>query len=145
MKRNQTGFTLIELMMVVAIIGLLAAIAIPSYRSYIARSQASEAIVLLGGLVRSVEEDLQQSGEFPANNAALLALSTPLSGEYVSSISPASVSGAAGELHATFKSTQISPLISGSVVVFIRDGNGDWSCNPAKSTTPESLLPPLCK
>lgn len=145
MNRKPAGFTLIELMIVVAIIGLLAAIAIPSYRSYIARSQASEAIVLLGGLMRSVEEDLQQNGNFPADVPALQALSTPLSGEYVSSIAPANVVGSSGELHASFKATQTSPLISGKSVVFIRSATGNWSCSPSKSTTPQNLLPPLCK
>lgn len=59
MKSNQQGFTLIELMIVVAIIGILAAIAIPAYQDYIARSQASEGVSLAGGLKTAAAENRQ--------------------------------------------------------------------------------------
>lgn len=59
MKTAQKGFTLIELMIVVAIIGILAAIAIPAYQDYIARSQASEAFTLANGLKTEVSDNLQ--------------------------------------------------------------------------------------
>lgn len=65
MKRVQQGFTLIELMIVVAIIGILAAVAIPAYQDYIARSQASEAAVLLGGLKTPVAEYYLSNGAVP--------------------------------------------------------------------------------
>ncbi|MDM1272375.1 pilin [Acinetobacter indicus] len=60
MKTAQKGFTLIELMIVVAIIGILAAIAIPAYQDYIARSQASEAFTLANGLKTEVADNLQE-------------------------------------------------------------------------------------
>ena len=64
-NKAQKGFTLIELMIVVAIIGILAAVAIPAYQDYIARSQATEAATLLGGLKTPVSEYYLSNGAVP--------------------------------------------------------------------------------
>lgn len=82
----QKGFTLIELMIVVAIIGILAAIAIPQYQNYIARSQFAESHTLLGGARTAVQEKIDQGQSFAASsgapNAATNPLGVQLTGEY---------------------------------------------------------------
>src|SRR5687767_4746204 len=70
--KTQKGFTLIELMIVVAIIGILAAIAIPAYQDYIARSQASEAVQLLGGAKTAMAEFYADKGRWPMAPTSVL-------------------------------------------------------------------------
>ncbi len=88
MRKNQWGFTLIELMIVVAIIGILAAIAIPMYLDYTTRSQIAEGLNVAGGAKSAVTEFYQDRVTFPANNAEA-GLDTPvnITGKYVVSVS----------------------------------------------------------
>jgi type IV pilus assembly protein PilA len=87
MKSIQKGFTLIELMIVVAIIGILAAIAIPAYQDYTIRAQVTEGLNLAGSVKASVAETFAQTGLWPLNNtSAGVGLAAEVSGKYVQSV-----------------------------------------------------------
>ena len=87
MKKVQQGFTLIELMIVVAIIGILAAIAIPAYQDYTIRAQVSEGLNLSGGAKAAVTEYFMDRGTLPTTNAiAGLAAAVAIQGKYVESV-----------------------------------------------------------
>ena len=91
MKRTlQKGFTLIELMIVVAIIGILAAVALPAYQDYTKRTHVAEGLTLAGGAKASVTDYFSSEGKFPTNNASAgLATATDIKGNAVKSVTVA--------------------------------------------------------
>src|SRR5690554_5828664 len=85
MKNIQKGFTLIELMIVVAIIGILAAVAIPAYSDYTVRAKVSEGLALASGAKTSVTETVLSSGAWPTSNASA-GLTDSIKGNNVASV-----------------------------------------------------------
>ena len=83
MRRLQAGFTLIELMIVVAIIGILAAVAIPAYKDYTAKAQASEAFILLGGLQSALSPSVAQD---PSATGCAIPVGAITAGKYIATI-----------------------------------------------------------
>ncbi len=137
---GQRGFTLIELMIVVAIIGILAAVAIPSYQQYTSRAQVTEAMSLTSGLKTPLGEWLNDKGSLPADIASL---TDSLSGKYVESISLGGTV-VAPTLTATMRSTGVGPDIQGETFILLSpDGGTSWTCD--SGSIPVKYLPAACR
>lgn len=142
MKRPR-GFTLIELMIVVAIIAILAALAIPAYQDYVARTQVAEGVALTGGAKIGVADSYAARGEFPADNdAAGLAAPASIRGRFVDSVTVGAGNGQISVLygsdaHATVAGQQLimSPIL--------HDGSMEWRCR--SSGIAVRYLPSSCR
>lgn len=146
MKSSHRGFTLIELMIVVAIIGLLAAIALPAYQRYVARAQASEGIVLLEGARAVVDEYVSQNGDFPQGLNDLELLGVETSGKFVSSISSSQTGFAMGQLVAEFRASNISQPLRQKQISFTRQSDGTWTCSSGPVNPIQAVyLPQACR
>ncbi|HFA0849994.1 TPA: pilin, partial [Neisseria gonorrhoeae] len=127
MNTLQKGFTLIELMIVIAIVGILAAVALPAYQDYTARAQVSEAILLAEGQKSAVTEYYLNHGKWPENNGdAGVASSSSIIGKYVESVTVTN-----GVVTAKMKSDGVNKEIQGkklSLWAKRQDGSVKWFC-----------------
>ncbi|MBH2201144.1 pilin [Neisseria meningitidis] len=127
MNTLQKGFTLIELMIVIAIVGILAAVALPAYQDYTARAQVSEAILLAEGQKSAVTEYYLNHGIWPGdNNSAGVATSSKIKGKYVKEVKVEK-----GVITAEMKSSGVNKEIQGkklSLWAKRQDGSVKWFC-----------------
>jgi type IV pilus assembly protein PilA len=149
MKSVQKGFTLIELMIVVAIIGILAAIAIPAYQNYTIRAQVTEGLNLADGWKTSVSEFYAQNGGFPASVTTVPASATQTvmfqagatTGKYVSAVT---VTKGAIEIDYSSTTPYVANSKIGGKALFIipaLSGNNDivWICGTATRPSTATL------
>ncbi len=143
MKTMQRGFTLIELMIVVAIIGILAAIAIPVYLDYAIRSQVAHGISLASAAKVAVAEYYQDTGDFPTDNTtAGLAAAASIRGKYVTQVEVT----AGGQIEVTFGNDVNIKILNAVLTVSAtnNDGSLSWECK-GDDTLVEKWLPPACR
>ena len=140
--KNNGGFTLIELMIVIAIIAILAAIAIPAYQDYTIRTQVSEGSNLVSSAKLAVAQFLDEKGTFPSSNASAgLPPSGSITGKYVTGVNIAG----AGQITSTF-GNEANPAITGGTIVFIPTNNGgsvSWDCDTG--TVNAKYRPAACR
>lgn len=142
-RRKSTGFTLIELMIVVAIISILAAIAIPAYQDYLIRSQVSEGISVAGTARAAVWEYASNHGNLPSSNPdAGLPLPTDISGKYVSQVEVG-----VGGIEVTFGKDANSAINGATLVIqpsLASDASSvNWACS--EGTLSPKYRPTRCR
>jgi len=145
--KQQSGFTLIELMIVVAIIGLLAGIAIPAYSDYISRSKIAEVITLSNGAKFAVYDVHARTGLMPVDDDVdEAAVQSGLEqSEYVASAVYVSTANTA---RYTITLQNISSSANGETIEFFFDGTqptNDVTCNGVGTTVADKLLPKNCR
>ncbi len=138
----QRGFTLIELMIVVAIIGILAAVAIPAYQDYIARAQVSEAVSLVSSGKTPLTEFFGDKGVWPSTASDVMGNT---SGKYVSAITIVAGNGISGmmSLEARIKNTGVNIAITGATLELTTADGKIWDCT--QGTVAAKYRPASCR
>lgn len=146
MKSMQKGFTLIELMIVVAIIAILAAIAIPAYQDYLVRAQVSEASTLADGSKTAIAEYYSNLGSFPGVQASAgLPAVTDIKGKYVTQVDATTHRGIIVVTFGNSANSNISTKLF-SLSAITHAGSTEWTCTNATYTTiATKYLPTSCR
>lgn len=145
--RTTGGFTLIEAMIVVAIIGILASIAIPAYNRYVARAQLSEPIELLVGGKNTMAEFYESKGRWPQNASSVIGTTQGKFTAEVTIQTGANNTNPTMVLRATLVASNVNISIAGKTVdLQTTDGGKTWKCFASGAAPlPESLMPSACR
>ncbi len=143
MRNVQKGFTLIELMIVVAIIGILAAVALPMYLDYSVRTQVSHGLTLASSAKSAVTEYYQDQGVFPADNATA-GMEAPgnIIGKYVTQVEVT----AGGLIVVTYGNDVNTKILGATLTMTPTDNQGSvaWACT-GDAVLVAKWLPPACR
>ena len=146
----QKGFTLIELMIVIAIIGVLAAVAVPAYQDYIAKAQVAEALSLSQGVQSEVALAYSQDATCPANDkekAGNIAVASGITGKYIDTVTTAGTAVATGGCTVTAKYKKAgvnSKLSEKSFVYTLTTGTSNVSTWACTTDVDASIMPKTC-
>ncbi|WP_279611042.1 pilin [Vibrio gelatinilyticus] len=140
MRNHTKGFTLIELMIVVAIIGVLSSIAIPAYQTHIAKTETSSVLATLSSLKTVVETETLMKGTFPSSVSDLGVSPSAAIG----TLSLAPLSGTAGAGKIIMEFVYATPQNKTKKMALQRDGEGSWKCIATHAVSDKDLLPKSC-